>query len=218
MTTAFVDLSNDKTLLPSATLLSMKTASANKRNVAKPPHLFKVVVGAKSGSVAGSFQSLEAHKIAPSPVLLPERRRSGVLVSQSQTPKHIPALASSCRRSYPSHGAAVRRISEKEFDEVVLESKVPVLVDFWASWCGPCKLVAPSMDKIDQKYSGQVKVVKVETTENSELVEKYKVYGLPTLILFIDGKEVPGSRHEGAISFAKVESLLMSFLPTLVPS
>ncbi|CAK9224994.1 unnamed protein product [Sphagnum jensenii] len=107
---------------------------------------------------------------------------------------------------------------EKEFDEVVLESKVPVLVDFWASWCGPCKLVAPSMDKIDQKYSGQVKVVKVETTENSELVEKYKVYGLPTLILFIDGKEVPGSRHEGAISFAKVESLLMSFLPTLVPS
>jgi thioredoxin 1 len=109
-------------------------------------------------------------------------------------------------------------ISEKEFDEVVLESKIPVLVDFWASWCGPCKLVAPSMDKIDKKYSGQVKVVKVETTENSELVEKYKVYGLPTLILFIDGKEVPGSRHEGAISFAKVESLLMSFLPTLVPS
>jgi hypothetical protein len=114
MTTAFVDLSNDKTLLPSTTLLNMKTATANKRNVAKPPHLFKVVVGAKSGSVAGSFQSLEAHKIAPSPVLLPERRRSGILVSKLQTPKHIPALASSCRRSYPSHGVAVRRSMEKK--------------------------------------------------------------------------------------------------------
>ncbi|KAH9566345.1 hypothetical protein CY35_04G126100 [Sphagnum magellanicum] len=113
MTTAFVDLSNDKTLLPSATLLSMKTATANKQNVAKPPHLFKVVVGAKSGSVAGSFQSFEAHKIAPSPVLPPERR-SGILVSKSLTPKHIPALASSCRRSYPSHGAAVRRSMEKK--------------------------------------------------------------------------------------------------------
>jgi len=114
MTTAFVDLSNDKTLLPSTTLLNMKTATANKRNVAKPPHLFKVVVGAKSGSVAGSFQSLEAHKIAPSPVLLPERRRSGILVSKLQTPKHIPALASSCHRSYPSHGVAVRRSMEKK--------------------------------------------------------------------------------------------------------
>jgi hypothetical protein len=113
MTTAFVDLSNDKTLLPSATLLSMKTATANKRNVAKPPHLFKVVVGAKSGSVAGSFQSLEAHKIAPTPIL-PERRRSGILVSKLQTPKHIPALASSCRRSYPSHGVAVRHSMEKK--------------------------------------------------------------------------------------------------------
>jgi thioredoxin 1 len=91
-------------------------------------------------------------------------------------------------------------------------------VDFWASWCGPCKLVAPSMDKIEQKYSGQVKVVKIETDENPKLVEMYKVYGLPTLILFIDGKEVPGSRHEGAISFAKVESLLKSLLPTLVSS
>jgi hypothetical protein len=114
MRTAFVDLSNDKTLFPNATLLSMKTVTANKQNVVKPPHLFKVVVGAKSGSVAGSFQSLEAQKIAPSPVLLPERRRSGILGSKSQTPKLIPSLPSSCRRSYPSHGAAVRCSMEKK--------------------------------------------------------------------------------------------------------
>ncbi|CAK9197750.1 unnamed protein product [Sphagnum troendelagicum] len=121
-------------------------------------------------------------------------------------------------RVYGTRCKALSVTSEEEFEEVVMKSKVPVLVDFWASWCGPCKLVAPSMDKIEQKYSGQVKVVKIETDENPQLVEMYKVYGLPTLILFIDGKEVPGSRHEGAISFAKVESLLKSLLPTLVSS
>ncbi|KAJ7550681.1 hypothetical protein O6H91_07G112300 [Diphasiastrum complanatum] len=120
-----------------------------------------------------------------------------------------------------SHGGLRRTvcgalsIGQDHFEEAVLKSNLPVLVDFWAEWCGPCKLVAPVVDWAAKNYAGQLKVYKIETDANPELVSKYKPYGLPTLIVFKDGEEVPGSRKEGAITIAKLQAHLDDLLPTL---
>lgn len=82
-----------------------------------------------------------------------------------------------------------------------MQSSRPVLVDFWATWCGPCKLVAPSIAWADSEFGEKLKVVKVDCTEgNKGLMEKYKVYGLPCLIVVKDGECVQGSFREGAIT------------------
>lgn len=77
-----------------------------------------------------------------------------------------------------------------DFAKDVLESKLPVLVDFWASWCGPCTAVAPLVDKIAIENEGKLKVVKVNTDEHQELAAKYGIMSIPALILFKDGKEI----------------------------
>lgn len=95
----------------------------------------------------------------------------------------------------------VTSVSESTFEQEVLKEKDKVvLVDFWASWCGPCKLIDPFMKQVEEEFSSKLKVVKVEADPNPTLVEKYKVYGLPTLILFKDGSMVKGSLNEGAIT------------------
>eukprot|EP00249_Psilotum_nudum_P009423 c21927_g1_i1 orf=125-673(+) len=106
-------------------------------------------------------------------------------------------------------------IYEDRFEEEVLQSRVPVLVDFCADWCGPCKLIAPVMDWIDEEYKGTLKVFKIETDANPKLVERYKVYGLPTILLFKDGREVPGSRREGAINKKKLKILVDELLASV---
>lgn len=104
---------------------------------------------------------------------------------------------------------------ESEFQEKVLNSDLPVLVDFVADWCGPCKLIAPFIDWASQEYKGKLKVFKIDHDANPQLVEKYKVYGLPTLILFKDGQEVSGSRREGAITREKLKVYLDQLLETV---
>jgi len=97
--------------------------------------------------------------------------------------------------------AAVLDVTEDSFESEVLQSQLPVVVDFWATWCGPCKLVAPSMEWAEKAFQGQLKVVKVDCTDtNKSLMEKYKVYGLPCLIVFKDGQKLEASHHEGAIT------------------
>lgn len=108
------------------------------------------------------------------------------------------------RRGRSSQIVCVSNVGQDNFEAEVLQSPEPVLVDFWATWCGPCKLVAPLMDAVEKEYGGAIKVVKVEADPNPDLVQKYEVYGLPTLILFKDGKKVEGGHHEGAINKAKV--------------
>ena len=82
------------------------------------------------------------------------------------------------------------QVTDSSFKQEVLESEVPVLVDFWAPWCGPCRMVAPVVDEIAQQYEGQVKVVKVNTDENPSVASQYGIRSIPTLMIFKDGARV----------------------------
>ncbi|XP_062183657.1 thioredoxin X, chloroplastic-like [Phragmites australis] len=119
-----------------------------------------------------------------------------------------------CLRARVRCGAAVKLIGQGEFAAEVLESELPVLVDFVADWCGPCRLIAPVVDWASEEYDGRLKIVKIDHDANPQLIEEYKVYGLPTLILFKNGQEVPGSRREGAITKDKLKQYLEPFLAT----
>ena len=79
-------------------------------------------------------------------------------------------------------------LTDGNFKSEVLESGLPVLVDFWAEWCAPCRMVAPVVEKIAEEYAGKLKVGKVNVDENSETPTRYGIQGIPTLILFKDGK------------------------------
>ena len=81
-------------------------------------------------------------------------------------------------------------VTDQNFDSEVLQSKVPVLADFWAAWCGPCRAIAPAIEEIATEYTGRLKVVKVDVDENQEIAERYGVQSIPTVLLFKDGKAV----------------------------
>lgn len=86
--------------------------------------------------------------------------------------------------------AANLAVSGAEFEEKVLKSDVPVLVDFWAAWCGPCKAIGPSIEQLADEYNGKAKVLKVDVDSESSLAEQYGVMSIPALFLFKDGKVV----------------------------
>jgi thioredoxin 1 len=81
-------------------------------------------------------------------------------------------------------------LTDAAFDADVINSEVPVLVDFWAEWCGPCRMIAPTVDAFAEEYSGKVKVGKLNVDENNATAMRYNVRGIPTLLLFKGGKVV----------------------------
>jgi thioredoxin 1 len=82
----------------------------------------------------------------------------------------------------------VAEVNDTTFETEVLQSKQPVLVDFWASWCGPCLAVAPVVDQIAANYEGRLKVMKMNVDENNETAARYNIRGIPALLIFKDGK------------------------------
>jgi thioredoxin 1 len=79
-------------------------------------------------------------------------------------------------------------VTQNEFDEKVLKSQIPVLVDFWAAWCGPCKAIGPSIEQLAEEYDGKAKVFKVDVDSDSDLATQYNVVSIPALVVFKDGK------------------------------
>ncbi len=101
-------------------------------------------------------------------------------------------------------------INQDNFDAEVINSQIPVLVDFWAGWCMPCKMLAPTVDELAADYAEKVKVVKVDIDANPALASKYNVRGIPTLLVLKDGAEVDrivGVQPKSAIA-AKLNDLL----------
>jgi thioredoxin 1 len=97
----------------------------------------------------------------------------------------------------------VGEVGDQNFDTEVLNSSVPVLVDFWAAWCAPCRMLAPAIDAIAEKYEGKAKVVKLNVDENMNTAGKYNIRGIPTLLLFKDGvikEQIVGNTSKDTIS------------------
>ena len=84
-------------------------------------------------------------------------------------------------------------LTKENFENEVLKSDIPVIVDFWATWCGPCRMIAPILDEVEKQLEGRVKIAKVNVDEQMELAVKYKVEVIPTLFYFKDGKEMKKS-------------------------
>ncbi len=84
-------------------------------------------------------------------------------------------------------GDLVFHVTDSNFDELVLKSDTPVLVDYWAEWCGPCKMIAPVLDEIANEYKGKITIAKLNIDDNSATPAHYGVRGIPTLMLFKDG-------------------------------
>lgn len=99
-------------------------------------------------------------------------------------------------------------ISDATFEKVTAETTVPVVVDFYADWCGPCKIMAPLLDDVARRRAGELLVVKLDTDRNPATGERFGIRGIPTLIAFRDGKEV--ARRVGAVPPAELDAFLNS--------
>ena len=101
-------------------------------------------------------------------------------------------------------------VTDAAFEKAVLQSPIPVIVDFWAPWCGPCKMVAPILDKLATEYEGKIVVAKVNTDENSEWMMKYGIQGIPTMLFIANGKIV--HRQVGALPERMLRDVVTQFM------
>jgi thioredoxin 2 len=108
-----------------------------------------------------------------------------------------------CRAALPPHASPIDVASESEFDEIVTASRVPVLVDFWATWCGPCRQVAPEVKKAASNLAGKALVLKVDTDALDGLAQRYQVQSIPNFAVFTGGRLV--RQRAGAIDHRQLE-------------
>jgi len=99
-------------------------------------------------------------------------------------------------------------VTDATFDAEVINSEVPVLVDYWAEWCGPCKAIAPVLEEVAANYEGKIKVCKVDVDSNKEAAQKYGIRGIPTLMVFKDGNA--SATKVGALSKTQLEEFVDS--------
>jgi len=101
---------------------------------------------------------------------------------------------------------SVSEISDQSFDADVLKADLPVLVDFWAPWCGPCRLIAPMVEELAGEFAGKLKVVKLNTDENPDTATNYHISGIPSLLLFKDGQVA--DQLVGAVPKDRIQNML----------
>ena len=101
-------------------------------------------------------------------------------------------------------------VTDAAFDKTVMQSPIPVIVDFWAPWCGPCKMVAPTLEKLAKEYTGKLLVAKVNTDENPEWAMKYGVQGIPTMLFVANGKLI--HRQVGALPEPVLRDIVSQFM------
>ena len=155
--------------------------------------LTKDVSGRKVKSQAGSVNAadIQAH--------------IAYLLGKGSAPKQAAPVASASPSTASANGSSTKPqvVTDATFDSEVLKSKVPVLVDFWAPWCGPCRTIGPVVEQMAQKYAGRAKVVKVNVDDNPRIAQQFQVMSIPTLITFKNGSAI--KRQVGAN-------------PTIIPS
>jgi thioredoxin 1 len=100
----------------------------------------------------------------------------------------------------------IKEATDATFEEMVLKNEKPVVVDFWATWCGPCKMVAPEMEKLAKKYEGAVEVVKVDVDANPQISQAFQIMSIPTIAFFR-----PGQQPQGVVGFRPLEQLEHQF-------
>ena len=105
---------------------------------------------------------------------------------------------------------SVVSLTSASWDSEVLQSKGVVVVDFWAAWCGPCRMVAPTIEELAKEYAGKIKVGKLNTDENSDIASKYKIMSIPTIMFFKDGQKV--DQIVGAVPKQQIKSKIDSLL------
>ena len=104
----------------------------------------------------------------------------------------------------------ITNVTDQTFEQEVLKASQPVLVDFWAAWCGPCRMIAPTVEALATEYAGKAKVAKVNVDENQSTPSQYNIRGIPTLLLFKDGQVK--EQLVGAASRDVIENLLKKYL------
>ncbi|HEY7679191.1 MAG TPA: thioredoxin [Terriglobia bacterium] len=104
----------------------------------------------------------------------------------------------------------ITNVTDQSFEQEVLKANQPVLVDFWAAWCGPCRMIAPTVEALAKEYAGKAKVAKVNVDENQSTPSQYNIRGIPTLLLFKDGQVK--EQLVGAASRDVIENLLKKYV------
>lgn len=104
-------------------------------------------------------------------------------------------------------------ITDESFEKVVMQSSLPVIVDFWAPWCGPCKMIAPTLDKLAKEMDGKLIVAKVNTDDHNQWMQKFGIQGIPTLLFVANGKVV--HRQTGALPEKMLREAVSQFLEVI---
>ncbi len=107
-------------------------------------------------------------------------------------------------------------VTDAEFEKVVLKSELPVVVDFWAPWCGPCRMVAPTLETLAKEQAGKLVIAKVNTDENAQWAMKYGVQGIPTMLFIAKGKVV--HKQVGALPEPMLRQVMEQFLTVAAPA